>query len=163
MSSNQLDPRTMADAQSVSNYARPGVPGYEAFPQQSAWVGWIDFAGVMLIMLASFHAIQGLVALFRDEVYVVGKNGLVLNLDYTAWGWLHIALGALGIAVGACLLAGQMWARVVAVGIAFLSALANIAFLPAYPVWSSLMIAFDIIVIWAVMVHGGELRRSKDA
>jgi hypothetical protein len=125
---------------------------------QTGWVGWIVFGGMMLVMLGTFHIIQGLVALLRDEVYVVGPSGLVVNVDYTTWGWTHLVGGALAILVGACLLAGQMWARVVAVVIALLSAIVNVAFLPAYPIWSVMMIAIDVLVIWAVTVHGSEIK-----
>jgi hypothetical protein len=163
MSSNQLDPRSMADVQTVSHFAAPGSPEYEHDyrMRQSAWVAWVNFAGVMLVLLGSFHVIEGLVALFRDEVFVVGRQGLVLNVDYTVWGWMHVVFGALTVLVGSCLLAGQMWARIVAVIVAGLSALANVAFLPAYPVLSAVMIAVDILVIWAITIHGGELREPK--
>ena len=125
---------------------------------QTAWVGWVVFAGMMLVLLGSFHVIQGLVALFRDEVFVVGQRGLVVNVDYTAWGWTHVIGGAIAILVGACLLAGQMWARVVAVVVAMLSAIVNVAFIPAYPVWSVMMVAVDVLVIWAITVHGSEIK-----
>jgi hypothetical protein len=125
---------------------------------QTGWVGWIVFAALMLVMLGIFHVMQGLVALLRDEVYVVGSDGLVVNVDYTSWGWTHVIGGGLAILVGACLLAGQMWARVVAVIVAMLSAVANVMFLPAYPVWSMIMIAIDVLVIWAVTVHGSEVK-----
>lgn len=161
MSSNQLDPKTMAQARQASMIATPGSREYDYMVRQSAWVAWVNFAGVMLIMLGTLHAIQGLVALFRDEVYVVGKSGLVVNVDYTTWGWVHIVWGLLGILVGVCLLAGQMWARVVGVILAFASAIINVGFLPSYPVWSGIMIALDVIVIWAITVHGGELKEFK--
>jgi hypothetical protein len=125
---------------------------------QTGWVGWVLFAGSMLVLLGCFHVIQGLVALLRDEVYAVTPSGLVVNADYTAWGWTHLIGGAIAILVGGCLLAGQMWARIVAVLVALLSAIVNVAFLPAYPVWSAIMIAVDILVIWAVTLHGSELK-----
>ena len=126
--------------------------------QESAWASWVVFGGTMLVILGGFHIIEGLVAVFRDEVFVVGQRGLVVNVDYTAWGWIHILGGGFMILIGACLIAGQMWARIFAVIIAGLSAFANIAFLPAYPVWSAIMIALDVIIIWAVIVHGSELK-----
>jgi hypothetical protein len=126
----------------------------------TVWAGWVVFAGMMLIMLGGFHAIQGLVAVFRDEVLLVGPSGLVVNVDYTAWGWTHIIGGVVLGLVGACLMAGQMWARVVAVIVATLSAFANIAFLPAYPIWSAIMIALDVVVIWAVTMHGSEVKSA---
>lgn len=125
---------------------------------QTGWVGWVVFASFMLMLVGAFHVIQGLVAVFRDEVFLVGPNGLVVDVDYTAWGWTHIIGGALAILVGVCLLAGQMWARIVAVIVAMLSAIANIVFLPAYPIWSTIMIAIDVIVIWAITAHGSEIK-----
>lgn len=132
-------------------------PGYTT--RQTGWVGWIAFAAAMLVMLGFFHIIQGLVALFRnEEVFVAGSSRLVVSVDYTGWGWTHIIGGAIAILIGACLMAGQMWARIVAVLVALASAMVNIAFLPAYPIWSALMIGVDILVIWAVTVHGSEMK-----
>ncbi len=125
---------------------------------QTGWVGWVVFAGMMLILVGIFHVIQGLVAVFREEVLLVGSSGLVVNVDYTGWGWTHVIAGAIAVLVGCCLLAGQMWARVVAVLVAMLSAIVNVAFLPAYPIWSTLMIAVDVLVIWAIIVHGSEVK-----
>jgi hypothetical protein len=125
---------------------------------QTGWVGWVVFAGMMLVLLGAFHIMQGLVALLRDEVFLVSPTGLVVNVDYTTWGWVHVVGGALSILVGVCLLAGQLWARVVAVIVAMLSAVANMAFLPAYPVWSAILITLDVLIIWAVTVHGSEIK-----
>jgi hypothetical protein len=127
----------------------------------SAWHEWIVFGGTMLVLLGSFHVIEGLVAIFRDEVFVVGQSRLVVDVDYTAWGWAQVIGGAVAILSGIALFRGQMWARVVAVAVAFLSALLNISFLPAYPVWSAIMIGFDVVVIWAVVVHGSEMKEPE--
>ena len=53
---------------------------------------------------------------------------------------------------------GQTWARVVAVIVAILSAFVDMVFLPAYPIWSAIIIAIDVLVIWAVTVHGSEVK-----
>lgn len=125
----------------------------------AGWYGLIVFAGVVMIMLGIFHAIAGLVALFQDEYYLVPKDGLVISADFTAWGWTHLVLGALVAIAGGALLTGAMWARVVAIVLALISAVVNLAFLSAYPVWSAIMIALDILVIYAVTVHGDALAR----
>ena len=127
--------------------------------QMSGWVGWIAFASIMMVMLGTFHAIQGLVAIFRDEYFLVGPNGMSLNLDFTAWGWVHLLGGIVVIAAGLGVLTGKMWARSVAVLLALASSILNIGFLAAYPIWSVTMIAVDILVIWALTVHGHEMRR----
>lgn len=137
---------TTTGAQNMDNYGTSG------------WTGWIVFAGVMMLMMGAFHVIQGLVALFQDTYYLVGQEGLVVQVDYTTWGWVHTILGAVVILAGIALLAGQMWARVVAIILAFGSALVNIAFLGAYPLWSLTMIAIDVLVIYAVTMHGKEMK-----
>lgn len=122
------------------------------------WYGWIAFAGVMMVLLGSFHAVAGLIGVFKEEYYLVGKSDLVVTVDYTAWGWVHLILGLIVAAAGVALTRGATWARVVAVLTAFLSSLVNLAFMPAYPLWSVIMIAIDLIVIYAVIAHGD--RRS---
>ena len=62
------------------------------------WYGLVAFAGTMMIMLGSFHAIAGLVALFQDDYFLVGKSGLVVTVDYTAWGWAHLIGGVIAMA-----------------------------------------------------------------
>ena len=128
----------------------------------SAWAGWVVFGGVMLIMLGTFQVIQGLVALFDDGFYLVGPEGLVVDVDYNTWGWIHMGIGIVGILTGLGLLAGNMVARIVGVAIAFLSALVNLAFLSAYPVWSAIVITLDVVVIYAIIVHGREAKDLYD-
>jgi hypothetical protein len=127
--------------------------------QMTGWVGWIAFAGLIMVMLGSFHVIQGLVALFQDEYFLVGKSGLTVNVDFTTWGWIHVIGGVIIAGAGLALFSGKVWARTIAVILAMVSAVVNVGFLSAYPIWSAIMIAFDVLVIWALTVHGGELRR----
>lgn len=127
----------------------------------TAWAGWVVFGGVMLIMLGSFQIIEGLVALFDDGFYAVASNGLVVNVDYNTWGWAHTIIGVVAIGAGLGLLAGNLAARIVGVGVAFLSALVNLAFISAYPIWSTIMIVIDVVVIFAIIVHGRELKADR--
>jgi hypothetical protein len=124
------------------------------------WAGWVVFGGAMLIMMGLFQVIEGLVALFDDGFYAVDSNGLVVQVDYNTWGWIHLVIGLVGILVGIGLTAGNMAARVAGVGIAFLSALVNLVFISANPVWSVIVITLDVIVIYAIIVHGRELKNA---
>jgi uncharacterized membrane protein len=126
----------------------------------TAWAGWIVFAVFMMVLVGMFHAIAGLVALFKDEYFVVRSSGLIINVDYTTWGWIHLLGGVVIAAAGVCLLTGQVWARIVAAVVALVSALINFSFLDARPLWSAIMIAVDVLVIWAVLVHGSEMREA---
>jgi hypothetical protein len=124
----------------------------------TGWTGWIAFASTMLIVIGCFHALAGLVGIFKDEYFLVPKRQLLIVTDYTAWGWTHLIFGLIAIATAIGLFAGALWARIVAVIFAVVSAVANLAFISAYPVWSTMIIALDVLVIWAITVHGREMR-----
>jgi len=131
---------------------RPGEP------ETTGWVGWILFASIMLGMAGLFQAIAGFIALFKDEYWVVGKSGLAVSVSYTTWGWTHLAVGALLILAAVSLASGRMFGRVIGVVVAVLSATVNLAFISASPAWSIIIITLDVLVIWAITVHGRELR-----
>ena len=127
----------------------------------SGWVGWIGFAGIAMVMLGAFHIFEGIVALANNQYFVVRSSDLVVSVNYTAWGWLHIVGGAVVLAAGFGVFTGLIWARVVGTLVALLSAVVNLVFLPAYPIWSMMMIALDVIVIMALTVHGSEIRAGE--
>lgn len=160
MSGQQFNPRSVREAEAMSRHAARPEPRY--MQSVSGWVVWVEFAAVMLIMVGTFHVIQGLVALFREEVFVVSEHRLLLDISYTGWGWIHLIAGVIIILVGVGLLSGRKIARILGVAAAFLSAVVNLGFMPAFPAWSVLMIAIDVLAIWAIMVHGGELRPAED-
>jgi hypothetical protein len=123
----------------------------------TAWVGWVWFAAVMLIMNGAFSALYGLVALFDDKYYGVSPNGLLV-FDLTGWGWALLIFGIVSVLAGSALLSGATWARVVAVVVAAINAIGHMAFASAYPVWALIVIVIDVLVIWAVIAHGEEIR-----
>jgi len=129
----------------------PSRSAHRADP--APWMkGMTTFAGVMLIIAGAFNVIQGLVALFQNEVYVAGRQ-YVFAFDLPAWGWTHLIVGGVVAAAGFAVISGQVWGRSVGVGIAVLSMLANFLFIPYYPVWSLLIIALDFFVIWALIAY----------
>ncbi|HSX58242.1 MAG TPA: hypothetical protein VLE47_03200 [Candidatus Saccharimonadales bacterium] len=125
----------------------------------TGWAGWAAFAGFLMILVGSFQALSGLTAIFKKEFFVVAPQNLLV-FDITTWGWVHLALGALIIFAGVAVLNGKVWGRFIGVVIAMTSALANMAFLNVYPFWSILIIVVDILVIYALIVHGHELREE---
>jgi hypothetical protein len=118
--------------------------------------GAVAFSGVLLIMVGLFHALQGIVALANDDIYAVTKN-YVFKFDFTTWGWIHLILGILVAGAGAGLFFGKTWARTVAVIAAAVSMLGSFMWLPHYPVWSLVIMALDVFVMWAAIVHGRAL------
>jgi hypothetical protein len=137
--------------------APPGGSGPSRYPPASKWVGWIAFAGVLMVILGALHALQGLVAIFKDEYFLVSPSGLAVKLDFTVWGWTALVVGIVILLAGLGVMAGQLWARIVGVVMAALSLVGNFAILAAYPLWSLVMIALDIVIIMALTVHGREI------
>lgn len=117
--------------------------------------GWLAFAGVLMVMTGGLNATKGLAGVLADEFSVVAPAD-VLTLDFTAWGWLHIALGVSVLVTGFALPSGARWARPVTVALMVLNAVAQVAWATVYPVWSAVVISLCVTVIWAVVLHGDD-------
>jgi hypothetical protein len=115
--------------------------------------GWVAFASWMLILVGFFHVISGIGGITSDDVYVRTAN-YVFSFSSTAWGWIHLLLGVLVMAAGAALFNGAVWARTVGVVVATVSAIGTFAFLPSAPVWALVILAVDVLVIWALLNYG---------
>ena len=125
----------------------------------TGWVGWAYFAGILMSISGVFSIIAGFTALLRHNYYLVGENTLVA-FNYHNWGWIHIALGIILFTAGSSVMRGGSWGRFVGIVLASLSAVANFAFLSAYPIWSIIVIIVDVLVIYALAVHGAEARED---
>lgn len=125
----------------------------------SGWVGWIYFASTLMLIVGGLQIVAGLMALFREGFYITSGGGLVI-WDYDTWGWVHLGIGALLIVTAIAVLSGRTWARVLASLIVVINAIGNIAFLPTYPLWSIVALVIDGLVLYALTVHGRELRTS---
>lgn len=115
----------------------------------AAWMGWIVFASVMLLMVGVFNVVEGLVALVNDKRVLVAADRLIA-VDLTGWGWTLLIFGAVMVAAGLGLLSMQTWARILAIVVVAVHAVVQLAWLGAYPIWSLLMIALDVVVLFAL-------------
>jgi hypothetical protein len=107
------------------------------------------FAGVMLLTLSIFQIIEAITALAKDDLFVSTLN-YTFEIDVSSWGWIHLILGVLGAAIAIGILMNQTWGRLAGIAIASLSAINGFLFMPYYPVWALVIIAFDVFVIWAL-------------
>jgi hypothetical protein len=113
--------------------------------------GLTAFAAVMLFLVGVLAIFRGIMAIAQDDIFVTTRE-YVFRFDLTGWGWVHLALGAVGVIVALGLFSTATWARVVGVGVAGLVIIANFLSLPYYPVWSVVMIAMSGFIIWALCV-----------
>jgi hypothetical protein len=119
--------------------------------------GWIGFAGILMLIVGSIDFMQGLIALFDDEYFVVTEAGFLV-LDLTGWGWAMLIWGALLVLAGLGLLSAQSWARWFAIVVVSLNFVAQLGFLgnSQYPLWSLTVIALNIIVLYALTARWSE-------
>ena len=128
--------------------------------EATGWVGWARFAAVMIIVNGIFGVIQGLVALLAPDPYFVVTRGSLFLFNLTGWGWWTLIIGVLLILIGIAVLMGATWARVIAIILVIVGAVGQLLLLPAQPWWSSITIGVDILIIYALTVHGRELRSA---
>jgi hypothetical protein len=121
-------------------------------------MGLVFYAGVMMIVVGIFQALEGLAAILDDSLFAVAAE-YAYDIDVSTWGWVHLIWGiVVGVAGVFVLTGGALWARIIGIVVAALSAIINFLYIPYYPIWSLLIIALAVVVIWALATHRGEVR-----
>ncbi|MFG3513594.1 DUF7144 family membrane protein [Streptomyces bobili] len=114
--------------------------------------GGVTFAGVLMLVNGVLAVLQGIAAIAEDDVY--GWIGdYVYKINLTGWGWILLIVGVVSAAAGGGILKGAAWARVTGILLASVSLVLQFLFLPYAPVWSIVLIAIDVFVIWALAVY----------
>lgn len=128
----------------------------------SGWtIGFAVLAGSLMVLAGTFQLLQGLAAIFAQNFFVVGQDYLY-KINVTTWGWVHLIVGSIVAIAGMYVFSGQGWARGIGIVLALVSAVANFFYIPYYPVWSIIIIALDIAVIWALAIYGPEEAGAVD-
>jgi hypothetical protein len=139
------------------------ISGYgpTEYPKASAWAGWASFAGVVMFLLGAWHVLLGLLAVLDDPYFSIPERGLLVDADYTVWGWVHIVTGVIVAAAGVGVFTGRVWARAVGTVVALGSAVISFGFLNAEPFAALTIIALDVVVILALTVHGADVKAAN--
>ena len=112
--------------------------------------GWIGFAGILMVILGGLSFFEGLIALFRDEYWVVTPSGYLL-FDLTAWGWIMLVWGIVLAFVGLGLLGGASWARWTSIVLVSINVFGQLGFLGNTNdlLWMLTTVTLNIIVLYA--------------
>ena len=108
----------------------------------------------MIALAGVFNVIAGLVALADSKFYVAGA--MFVWSDLRTWGWIVLALGVVELLAAGAIFRGRGWGRWFGIGVAGLNAIGQMVFLSAYPWWSLLIIALDILVIYGLAAYGAQ-------
>jgi hypothetical protein len=112
----------------------------------------VIFASVLVLMVGFFNLLDGIAAIANSHIYVANAHYVVGDLR--AWGWLMTVLGGLQLVVGAGVMVGSQLARWCAVAVVGVNALGQMFFIPAYPFWSLMIIAVDVVALWGLCAYG---------
>ena len=127
-------------------------------PGTSGWVVTVALAGVLLVLLGTFHLAQGLAALLTQEQVLLRRTEALGGVGVTAWAWLHVTLGLVVVAAGIMVFGGRRWARVIGVGVSLLSAAWALTVLPDHPAGAIAVLGADTLIVLALTIHGSEIR-----
>ncbi|MFJ4520976.1 hypothetical protein ACIP4Y_08495 [Streptomyces sp. NPDC088810] len=142
----------------MSQAAQPGGPASSggSWPpgqpraRDGGWAtGGVTFAGVLMVCSGVLAVLQGIAAIAGDDVYF-RLGAYVYKMNLTGWGVIHVILGVLVLLIGIGLLMDMGWARLAGLFVVALSLVAQFLFLPYQPIWSFVMMAIDVFLIWAL-------------
>ena len=74
--------------------------------------------------------------------------------DLRAWGWVVLILGLVQVLASIGVLAGNQAAHWFGVAVIGLNAIGQMFFIPAYPFWSLMIIAVDVVALWGLRAYG---------
>ena len=114
--------------------------------------GMVIFAAALLGVVGFFNVIDGIAAIARSHVFVANAHYVVGDLR--AWGWVALILGVLQALASIGVLNGNQAARWFGVAVTGLSAISQMFFIPAYPFWSLIIIAVDVVALWGLCAYG---------
>lgn len=128
----------------------------------SAAPGFVVFAAAVLFIVGAVDIIQGLAALLKQTTYVIpgGENALLVTTSYDTWGWALIIWGAVLVLSAASLFGGRGWGRWFAIFAVIVNMIVQIAWFPAYPLWSLVALGLGVAVLWALTAGWQDARAA---
>lgn len=124
--------------------------GYDDARPTGAVLGFTITAAVLMMVSGLWSFLEGLAAIIKGQFFVVLPN-YVYSISVTGWGWIHLIVGALVFVAGVFLFMDKVWARIVGIALACISAVVNFLYIPYAPVWSVIVIALDVFIVWALL------------
>jgi hypothetical protein len=121
--------------------------------------GWVAFAAMMLGLAGIWNVMEGLLAIGGSRVYVA--DSVFVFSDLNTWGWIIVVLGVAQLLAAFAIVSGSEFGRWFGVAAAFVNAIGQLYFLPAYPLWAMTMFAVDVLIIYALVVYGGRKLREE--
>ena len=112
--------------------------------------GWLSFISIMMVVSGSLSIIEGITAFAKPEYF----TGPVLFGNYTLWGIVWSVLGPVEIVAGTAILFKAVWARTFSIVIASFGLIWNFMGIGTHHIWSIVVMAIHILMIYGLVVYG---------
>jgi hypothetical protein len=125
----------------------------------SVWSGWINFAGLLMVVVGGINGLQGLIAIIRGSYFLLSPNQIIV-FDVKTWGWITLIWGIVLVFTGFALLAGAGWARSLGIVLGCLNFVVQLAFLGSrqYTLSTLAALGLTVVVLYALIVGWGDRR-----
>jgi hypothetical protein len=120
--------------------------------------GWVVFAGTMLAIVGILNVIYGIAAIDNSTFFVNDAKYVISDLN--TWGWVVLITGALQLLAAFGVWARNTFATWLGIAFASLNGIGMLLMLPAYPFLSISLFAVDVLVVYALAVHGGHRQEA---
>ena len=126
------------------------------------WTEWVGFAGLMMVLIGVLNAIQGLIAIIRDNYYVMTPEQIIV-FDLTTWGWIMLIWGIIVGFAGYSLATGAGWARWFTIVVASMNVILQLGFVGSgqYPLWALTVLALNVLVLYALTVRWRDVKEVR--
>jgi hypothetical protein len=126
------------------------------------WTEWVGFAGLLMVLIGVLNFIQGLIAVIRDDYYLLTAEQVIV-FDLTAWGWIMMIWGVVVGFAGYALATGAGWARWFTIVVGSLNIIVQLTFVGSgrYPLWALLVLALNVLVLYALTVRWREVEEVR--
>ncbi len=126
------------------------------------WTEWVGFAGLMMVLIGILNFIQGLIAIIRDDYYVLTAEQIIV-FDLTTWGWIMMIWGIIVGFAGYALATGAGWARWFTIVVASLNVILQLGFVGSgqYPLWALTVLALNVVVLYALTVRWSDVEEVR--
>lgn len=117
--------------------------------------GWITFVAVLFGILGAFNAIDGLVALAGDERFAADE---LFFGNLTFWGILLLAIASLQLLTSVLIFKRNANGQGLGIILCFFTLVTQLFFVSVYPIWSLLIIAIAVMIIYGLCVYDSHFK-----
>ncbi len=121
--------------------------------------GWVLFAGTMIMIAGFLNFVYGIAAI-DNSTFFSDEGRYVVFTDLNTWGWILLIVGVLQLIAAFSIWNRHAYGRIIGVATASISAVVILFTVNAYPFAAFMLFIIDVLVIYALVVHGGRRETS---